>query len=386
MTNASVRAAAQEIAKRGALTPHQLSAFSQLDELLTDSQRQAFTELWRAEGSPAADADPTWMAPALKVIREHEGLATTSYRDPVGLWTIGYGLTRLNGGPVREGDTITKAQAEQLLRRELLDLFAPGLFTLLPMAKKWKPNQQAALLSFAFNTGLGALEDSTLRKRLLAGEDPVLVVNGELPRWKHAGEAVLAGLERRRAAEVALFMGGASANSVLLKVPYFSQLDNKSGEGARECASSSCAMVAAFFGKITGGDDEYNKLRAKWGDTTDIQAHVKTLRALGLDARFRTDATPVMLETELRAGRPIAVGWLHKGSASAASGGGHWSVAIGYSSSHWIHNDPYGEADMVKGGYINHSGGKGVAYSRKNWNRRWMPDGKGWAIFCQPLA
>jgi len=57
-TFASVRDAAQEIAKRGALLPHQLAAFSALDQALTPEQRQAFTVDWRAAESPAAAAEP----------------------------------------------------------------------------------------------------------------------------------------------------------------------------------------------------------------------------------------------------------------------------------------------------------------------------------------
>lgn len=53
-TTASVRAAAEEVAKRGTLLPHQLAAFSALDQTLTPQQRAAFTEDWRAQGSPAA--------------------------------------------------------------------------------------------------------------------------------------------------------------------------------------------------------------------------------------------------------------------------------------------------------------------------------------------
>jgi len=53
-TTASVRSAAQEIAKAGELLPHQLAAFSALDQALTPEQRQAFTADWRATGSPAA--------------------------------------------------------------------------------------------------------------------------------------------------------------------------------------------------------------------------------------------------------------------------------------------------------------------------------------------
>jgi hypothetical protein len=53
-TTASVRSAAQEIAKAGTLLPHQLAAFSALDQALSPEQRQAFTADWRAKGSPAA--------------------------------------------------------------------------------------------------------------------------------------------------------------------------------------------------------------------------------------------------------------------------------------------------------------------------------------------
>jgi hypothetical protein len=55
-TTASVRDAAQEIAKRGALLPHQLAALSALDQALTPEQRRTFTADWRAAGSPAAPA------------------------------------------------------------------------------------------------------------------------------------------------------------------------------------------------------------------------------------------------------------------------------------------------------------------------------------------
>jgi hypothetical protein len=55
--------------------------------------------------------------------------------------------------------------------------------------------------------GLGAAKTSTLRFRLLAGEDPVQVISEELPRWDKANGKPLAGLTRRRAAEVSLFVG-----------------------------------------------------------------------------------------------------------------------------------------------------------------------------------
>jgi hypothetical protein len=76
-----------------------------------------------------------------------------------------------------------------------------------PAVNLWGANQQAALISWAFNVGLGAVESSTLRKRLLAGEPGIMVVPQELLRWDKANGKSLAGLTRRRAAEVALFAG-----------------------------------------------------------------------------------------------------------------------------------------------------------------------------------
>ena len=63
-----------------------------------------------------------------------------------------------------------------------------------------------------------------------------------------------------------------------LAVPYFKQLDNYSGTGWRECFSSSCAMLAAFYGKVKS-DDEYNVRRALYGDTTSVTAQLSALKS-----------------------------------------------------------------------------------------------------------
>lgn len=176
-------------------------------------------------------------------------------------------------------------------------------------------------------------------------------------------------------------------SEVILDVPYEYQLDNLSGTGYRECFSSSCAMIARYHGQVDS-DDEYNIIRARYGDTTDPQAQVKALRSLGFDARFRTDCSATTIESEINAGRPIAVGWLHNGPSTSPTGGGHWSCVIGYTDETIVHNDPNGEADMVNGGYIGNSAslGAGIEYSRKNWLRRWEVDGEatGWAILVNP--
>ena len=106
------------------------------------------------------------------------------------------------GPDVYEGQQITQAVANQLLRDDL-DRFEKAVVDLIDV-----PLDQCefdALCSFSFNVGTGALADSTLRRRLNAGEDKATVFAEELPRWTNNG---LAGLVRRRDAEVKLATTG----------------------------------------------------------------------------------------------------------------------------------------------------------------------------------
>jgi GH24 family phage-related lysozyme (muramidase) len=205
MSTATVRSAAQHIARAGTISPHQLAALGRLDELLSDAQRQAFTELWRAEGSPAGTAPELkadWLPAALKIIQAWEGCHLDAYLCPAGVPTIGWGTT----AGVKIGDTISQARADELLADDVQARYQ-RLVELLPVIRQWQPYRVAALVSWAYNVGLRAVQDSTLRKRILAGEPPTKVVSEELPRWDKANGKPLAGLTRRRAAEVALFVG-----------------------------------------------------------------------------------------------------------------------------------------------------------------------------------
>lgn len=143
-------------------------------------------------------------------------------------------------------------------------------------------------------------------------------------------------------------------------------------------------MVAAFYGKVNS-DDEYNKIRARYGDTTDSSAQIKALQSLGLKPVFRQNVTRQELEAEVNAGRPLAVGWLHQGSWKGPSGNGHWSVAVGFTSSSIIHHDPFGDCDIVNGGYKNAQGGQYAHYGAHYWLPRWSVKGAadGWAMFVR---
>lgn len=170
-----------------------------------------------------------------------------------------------------------------------------------------------------------------------------------------------------------------------LLVEYQSQNDNDSGTGYRECFSSSMAMIAMYWGKVQN-DDEYNRIRSKYGDTTDASAQLACLRALGLNPSFVTNASVQTLQNEIDNGRPVGVGWLHHGPSNAPSGGGHWSVVIGTYEGGVIMNDPNGEANLVAGGYTNNLNGSGLKYSYKNWEPRWALPSKndGWCMIVKP--
>jgi hypothetical protein len=113
-------------------------------------------------------------------------------------------------------------------------------------------------------------------------------------------------------------------------------------------------MVAAFYGKVKT-DDEYNTIRRKFGDTTDSSAQLKALQSLGLKAKFITNGNSAVLENEIRNNRPVACGWLHHGTSSKPTGGGHWGVICGFTPTHFVVHDPFGEGNIVAGGYVSNS-------------------------------
>ena len=175
--------------------------------LLDPTSLGGLERLAEASSRPGNGLHPDWDDLALPLIREFEGLALEAYVDPVGIATIGYGTIRYpDGRPVQLGDRVSGERAEQLLRDAVVDHYAPALLAALPPAQHYSAAQQAALLSFTYNVGVGNLQRSTLRRRLLAGEDPRVVIAEELPRWNRGDGRELPGLVRRRAAEVALFV------------------------------------------------------------------------------------------------------------------------------------------------------------------------------------
>lgn len=188
---------------------HQAAAWNWLQEQLAAEQVSEFAGMFRAGPKLAPPPTSGWLAPALQVIREFESFSANAYPDP-GTggepWTIGWGSTfNQDGGPFRKGDTISRAEADALLARDV-NIAATAVDRELP-GVDLTDNQKAALVSFAYNIGSGAFARSTLVKRLQAGVDPNTVARAELPRWNRGAGGVMPGLARRRSAELALFTG-----------------------------------------------------------------------------------------------------------------------------------------------------------------------------------
>jgi predicted chitinase len=174
-----------------------------------------------------------------------------------------------------------------------------------------------------------------------------------------------------------------------LQVPWYSQLDSADrAQAARMCFSSSNAMLLQYLkpGTLTGpnGDDQFLKRVQQYGDTTNPDAQIRALSSYGIRARFIKTCTFQQLEQQINRGVPVPCGFLHRGPVSKPSGGGHWLIVVGYTSTHLIVHDPFGEADLVTGATVG-----GVArfmqYSRKNFSPRWMVEGPGtgWAIIAE---
>jgi GH24 family phage-related lysozyme (muramidase) len=154
---------------------------------------------------PRPPSGSTINAAGLEIIKGFEGLGLSAYPDP-GTggepWTIGYGHTSAAGPPpVYQGLTITRSEAEEILKRDLTqyERAVANAVTRSPTS-----DQFSALVSFTFNVGAGNLQSSTLLSKHNAGD--FAGAAEEFGRWVYAGGNVMQGLVRRRQAERALYL------------------------------------------------------------------------------------------------------------------------------------------------------------------------------------
>ena len=148
------------------------------------------------------------------MIKHHEGVRFKPYRCPARLFTIGVGhvlypdqgrlpLDQRDAFQLKAKDnrTFSKAEVDGLLNTDLIR-FEVGVARLFPMVLT--QNQNDALVSFAFNLGLGGLQRSTLRSKVLRGETQEAA--DEFLKFTRGGGKILPGLVKRRNDERALFL------------------------------------------------------------------------------------------------------------------------------------------------------------------------------------
>ena len=135
----------------------------------------------------------------LDIVKKYEDLVLKAYLCPAGIPTIGYGHTK----GVSLGMTCTKEQADQWVED---DYFMAKNDVKAVVRVPISANQLDALASFVFNLGVRKLIQSTLLKKLNAGD-----YNGaasEFDKWVFAAGKKLNGLIARRADEKELFLNG----------------------------------------------------------------------------------------------------------------------------------------------------------------------------------
>lgn len=133
----------------------------------------------------------------MELIKSFEGCRLKAYQDVAGIWTIGYGHT----GNVQPGMSITQEQAETFLRADLKKFEqCINRCVAVPLTQ----NMFDALVSFTYNVGTGALQRSTLLRKLNRGDTEGAAE--EFNKWVRAGKKVYPGLVHRRRKEQELFL------------------------------------------------------------------------------------------------------------------------------------------------------------------------------------
>jgi len=167
----------------------------------------------RSELADMPPAPPVISERGLEVIKHFESCLKPvgngyfeAYPDPAHGWhvpTIGWGTIEYpDGRSVKKGDRISQAEADKLLTWEVAEK-AEGVIKLVTVPLD--SDQFSALVSFAYNLGLGNLAKSTLLRKLNASDYGG--ASQEFLRWTRAAGKVLPGLVRRRQSERNLFLG-----------------------------------------------------------------------------------------------------------------------------------------------------------------------------------
>lgn len=140
----------------------------------------------------------------LEMLAHHEGVRQKPYKCPAGLFTVGIGHLIGDGKSLPDSwnRTFSLEEVYAILAKDV-ERFERGVERLITIPLR--QNEVDALISFAFNLGLGCLQRSSIRQKLNRGDKAGAIES--LLKYNKAAGKVLKGLDNRRKDEAALFLG-----------------------------------------------------------------------------------------------------------------------------------------------------------------------------------
>lgn len=270
-------------------------------------------------------------AQGYSVVKSFEGRALKSYKDCVGVWTIGYGNTNHDqfavsylGRAIGPGIEITEAQADYLLHESMKRKYLPQVEAKMPGVKQ--PAFDAGG-SFHYNTG--AIGKASWVPKFLANAD----FKSALLSWNKGGGRVLAGLTRRREREYAMCATGNYGPEGKMSPPVLNAkgtvIKSKQKEGVAAVPKKGVPGMLRKGDAMPEVTDLQNKLTevgfkvpvtGKFDDATEtaVRAFQTAHPQLTQDGVVGP-ATRTQLQRELDAKRKLATGTAATGVPSASA-------------------------------------------------------------------
>lgn len=417
--------------------PHQLAAWNWLDQQISNEERDAFFEMFRAapaRKAPLRMEDPPGgpLSLLLAMIRRGEGGWESVNRGNAGDTPGGWkGLASMSLREVMAAQSAGKVYAVGAYQftpttmKEVVEHLKP------PLDARFDPVMQNAL---AAEVLIGGWKRMSLSKYLLGdwienegnlskaqndlAYEWASVPNASGRGWydgdsagnRSSGEVeeVRRALRATRKAIAESKKGSAIPAAIpaappplppppqtVVRAPvFFSQRDN-GALADRSCFSSACAMLAEMVkpGSVGSGanaDLDYLNRVLRHGDTINAYAQEAALAELGISARLVRNADQRLIEQQIERWGGLALGYIHRGALTAldSRSSGHWCLCWGADLQTFTLHDPMGRPDVRSGGFVPGQSGKSAEVNRSDFCRRWelvgppyrYAPGNGWAM------
>ena len=137
----------------------------------------------------------------IDLLKDSEGFRSRAYQDTGGVWTVGYGTTKIGDRPVNKDDVVDELYAVVLMLEDVASsVSAVNRLVTVPLTQ----NQFDSLVDFVYNVGIDSFSKSTLLKKL--NNKDYIGASEEFKKWVFDNGKVQPGLVSRRHREQQLFL------------------------------------------------------------------------------------------------------------------------------------------------------------------------------------